>query len=126
MRLGYGKGVLPSFVLPPRQLKDLNILHGSCRRVGFDAPDAMTWVDDFIATVQTDAVARPHQLFLTGDQIYADYLPTAMQQYLTPLANKMMGFTEKLSTRFGLQTGARASLHWTAIWRRSPRACAET
>src|SRR5262245_5827617 len=51
LALGYGSDVLPSFVLPPRQLKDLNILHGSCRRVGFlsvlapsDAPDAMTFV----------------------------------------------------------------------------------
>ena len=56
LALGYGTDVLPGFVLPPRQLKDLKILHGSCRRVGYDAPDAMTWVDDFIAGTRTDAV----------------------------------------------------------------------
>lgn len=102
LALGYGTDVLPGFVLPPRQLKDLRILHGSCRRVGYRAPDAMRWIDDFIAEARTDAVKRPHQLFLTGDQIYADNLPTPMQQVLTPIANTLIGPIEKLPTRFPL------------------------
>ena len=37
-------------------------------------PDAMAYIDDIIALDQayTDALRRPHQLFLGGDQIYAD------------------------------------------------------
>ena len=106
LALGYGNDVLPSFVLPPRQLKDLNLLHGSCRRVGFDAPDAMTYIDDLLATSHDDAVARPHQLFLTGDQIYADNLPIAMQVMLTQLAKPTLGYDEQLPTRFPRDAGA--------------------
>ena len=108
LALGYGADVLPGFVLPPRQLKDLKILHGSCRRVGADGPDAMRWIDDFIGSAKTDAIARPHQLFLTGDQIYADNLPTVMQYELTPIANTLMGSVEALPTRFGMDAATSA------------------
>jgi hypothetical protein len=100
LALGYGENLLPSFVLPPRQLKDLTILHGSCRRIGFDAPDAMTYVDDLLAESHNDAVHRPHQFFLTGDQIYADNLPTATQILVTNKANEYMGCTEQVPTYF--------------------------
>jgi hypothetical protein len=109
LALGYGNNVLPSFVLPPRQLKDLNILHGSCRRVGFDAPDAMTYIDDLLAVNHNDAVRRPQQLFLTGDQIYADNLPTAAQIMVTNLANQYMGCTERVPTHYPRNPGAAGS-----------------
>lgn len=101
LALGYGDNVLPSFALPPRQLKDLRLLHGSCRRVNFEGPDAMVWIDDMILATHTDPVARPHQLFLTGDQIYADDLPTVMQYIITDLAKQLIGQVEWLPTKFG-------------------------
>ena len=88
LALGYDEGELPGFALPPPALTDLRILHGSCRRPGFTyveddgtkSFDALAFVDDLILEWRRgtadgapfDANVRPHQLFLTGDQIYAD------------------------------------------------------
>lgn len=76
--LVYGdKDPLPSFLVPPLNLNDLRILHGSCRNVigsGFDATPNLdhllgkAWDD----TAKNWNATRAHQLFLTGDQIYAD------------------------------------------------------
>ena len=82
--LGYTAGLLPSFALPPALLTDLRIVYGSCRRVENSHFDAMPWIDTLIndafsgqtraegALLGTAATTRPHQLFLGGDQIYAD------------------------------------------------------
>lgn len=82
--LGYAVGQLPSFALPPEDLEDLRIVYGSCRLVANKHYDAMPWIDTLIddafkgharddgAPLPGAATARPHQLFLGGDQIYAD------------------------------------------------------
>jgi hypothetical protein len=72
--LGFEERVLPSFAPPPSTLDDLNLLYGSCRRPGHPDPDALAMVDDLIFGEDRykDPRARPHQLFLGGDQIYAD------------------------------------------------------
>jgi hypothetical protein len=72
--LGFEPGLLPSFAPPPSQLTNLNLLYGSCRRPGHPTPDALAMVDDLIFGDDRykDPRARPHQLFLGGDQIYAD------------------------------------------------------
>ena len=82
--LGYAPGLLPSFALPPATLTDLNIVYGSCRRSANAHPDAMPWIDALIEAefkkqpltsgdlLPNVARLRPHQLFLGGDQIYAD------------------------------------------------------
>jgi hypothetical protein len=78
LALGYATDVLPTFALPPRQLTDLRIMHASCRRPSSDVPDALRWIDDVILSSRTDPRLRPHQLFLTGDQIYADDVSAPM------------------------------------------------
>ncbi len=114
--IGYTVGELPSFALPPTLLTDLRILHGSCRRPGhiYDSGDGknsfdgMAWVDDLIlewrrgtATTQAlDPNVRPHQLFLTGDQIYADDVAYPMVPFLNRAANALIGKTELLPTRY--------------------------
>jgi hypothetical protein len=72
--LGYETDFLPSFALPPKELTELRIIHGSCRRAAADFPDGFVWVDDLISkdNAYKDPLKRPHQLFLSGDQIYAD------------------------------------------------------
>jgi len=72
--LGFEAGLLPSFAPPPSELTNLNLLYGSCRRPGHPTPDALAMVDDLIFGDDRykDPRARPHQLFLGGDQIYAD------------------------------------------------------
>ena len=47
-----------------------------------------------------DANVRPHQLFLTGDQIYADDVSTVMLPMLNRLGNALIGGPELLPTRY--------------------------
>jgi hypothetical protein len=115
--LGYEPGELPGFALPPPALTDLRILHGSCRRPAYLYPDdtdgtksfdGLAWVDDLILewrrgtteSVAFDANVRPHQLFMTGDQIYADDVPSSLLPMLNKLGNRLMGFPELLPTRY--------------------------
>jgi hypothetical protein len=71
-RLGYRPGELPSFVLPPERLAQVRIVHGSCRKPHGQRRDALATLDTILAATSDDPEARPQQLFLTGDQIYAD------------------------------------------------------
>ena len=76
--LVYGdKDPLPSFMVPPLQLNALRILHGSCRNVDGNGYDAFPNLDHLLGKAWDDGAKnwtgiRPHQLFLTGDQIYSD------------------------------------------------------
>ena len=74
LALGFEADVLPTFALPPRNLTDLRVVHGSCRRSNAALMDGLAWADDFLTRDDgyKDPLKRPHQLFLTGDQIYAD------------------------------------------------------
>ncbi len=100
--LGYAAGLLPSFSLPPALLTDLRIVYGSCRRVANSHFDAMPWIDTLIneafngqtraegAPLGTAANERPHQLFLGGDQIYADDLSPLHLILCNRLAHQML------------------------------------
>jgi hypothetical protein len=73
-RLVYPGHPLPAFVLPPADLGRVRLFHGSCRKphgVGHDALLALDLALDASASDGRPA-DRPQQLFLTGDQIYAD------------------------------------------------------
>ena len=112
LALGYATNLLPTFVLPPAQLEQLKIVHGSCRRAGCDTPDALAWVDDFIRTGRVDPIQRPHQLILSGDQIYADDMPDALQLMATDVGNKLIGTTEFVPTRWPLPPGDQGTRQW--------------
>jgi hypothetical protein len=94
--LGYATDRLPSFVTPPARAEDTCFAHTSCRRSGAPDHDALPAVDKLIELSLTDPVNRPQQLFLTGDQIYADDLPAALLEMLTPLAHRVIGPDELL------------------------------
>jgi len=68
--LAYPAFTTPS--LPPRDVNSLRLLHGSCRIPHGNGRDALKLADDLIGQAQINALARPHQLLLMGDQIYAD------------------------------------------------------
>lgn len=97
--LGYEANQLPTFVLPPPELVDLRIAHGSCRRPHADTADMMPVVDELIRTSRGDIRKRPQQLFLTGDQIYADDVAPGLLHLVTPAANELMGAVEQLPTQ---------------------------
>ena len=88
---------LPSFALPPTNLNDLRIIHGSCRKPHGQSLDALVTVDKMIqeALIQ-DPKKRPHQLFLTGDQIYADDVADALLLMLMDASKALLGWSELL------------------------------
>src|SRR5262249_9112358 len=93
--LGFEPNLLPSFAPPPSELGNLNLLYGSCRRPGHPDPDALAMVDDLIFDDDRykDARARPHQLFLGGDQIYADDATPLHMLLEMDIAQRLIGRT---------------------------------
>jgi len=88
---------LPSFALPPNDLKDLRIIHGSCRKPHGESLDALVAVDKMIKeALEKDPQKRPHQLFLTGDQIYADDVADVLLFMLMDAGETLLGWSEKL------------------------------
>ena len=96
LALGYTDDFLPSFSLPPATLDDLKLVYGSCRRPTNEHPDAMAMIDDYVTDghLYEDALKRPHQLVLGGDQIYADDLSAGHLLMLNPVANELIGTYE--------------------------------
>jgi hypothetical protein len=76
--LGYADGQLPSFVTCPANLSDLVLAHCSCRKPHGDGEPAQQYVDAVIDDLHGADAGRPHMLFLTGDQIYADDVSAAL------------------------------------------------
>ncbi len=95
LALGYGEDVLPSFVTAAADVEGLRIAHASCRKSNGEGPDALAWLDDQIEKALSKPELAPQQLFLTGDQIYADDLGAVLLPMLHDLAEDLVG-TEKL------------------------------
>lgn len=89
--LGFDDRMLPSFALPPSELDHLRLAYGSCRRPGYDDGDALAWIDDLLVTSVADPRARLHQLFLGGDQIYADDVDSLMMLRVAELGVELIG-----------------------------------
>jgi hypothetical protein len=95
--LGFDENFLPSFALPPAELSDLHVVFGSCRRPYNGHLDAMVWIDDLMrdnaAYSYKDPLKRPHQLFLGGDQIYADDVSPVQLRSLIDIGKALIGTT---------------------------------
>ncbi|RUR79703.1 hypothetical protein ACF3DV_01830 [Chlorogloeopsis fritschii PCC 9212] len=88
---------LPSFALVPNNLKDLRLIHGSCRKPHGESIDALATVDKMIReALVKDPKKRPHQLFLTGDQIYVDDVADALLFMLMDGSQTLLGWLEIL------------------------------
>jgi hypothetical protein len=96
LALGYVDGRLPSFVTPPALIEQTRFAHCSCRNTIGPGFDALAWLDDVIEAKLTDPIERPQQLFMTGDQIYADDLSSALLVMLSGLASQIVGANEQL------------------------------
>lgn len=88
--LGYGHRKLPSFALAPADPLKIRILHGSCRKPDAGPmEDRLGYVDDLINDSHNDAEGRPHALFMTGDQIYADGVATPFLKAIRKLIRRL-------------------------------------
>lgn len=95
--LGYTAGRLPSFVTAPNALNALNIFHASCRKAhGHGNVDALQGIDTLIKKAGIDPLKRPHQLFLTGDQVYADDISIHLLHMLTDAGEVLLGKKEEM------------------------------
>jgi hypothetical protein len=93
----YSKYKLPSFALPPTDIDDLRLVHGSCRKAHGESIDALATVDKMIKeALSRDAKKRPHQLFLTGDQIYADDVADVLLFMIRDASETLLGWSEVL------------------------------
>ncbi len=94
--IGYKKDELPSFVLPAADQKDLLVAHGSCRKMHGDGPEALGNIDKTIGDNLATPNKRIQQLFLTGDQIYADEIPAFPLVSIMAMAKTHISAVEKL------------------------------
>lgn len=96
LALGYLTDHLPTFATPAPTVDGLRLAHTSCRKPHGLGSDALAWLDDVIEDGRTDIDVRPHQLFLTGDQIYADDVAAPLLGMLQPLAAELLGYDETI------------------------------
>jgi hypothetical protein len=96
--VSYQSDQLPSFALPAGEIKDLKIIHGSCRNNDNLFEDALSFVDDIIKENLADPLKRPQQLFFSGDQIYADSVVGPLLHHLIGQGNQLLGNKEELPT----------------------------
>lgn len=96
----YDLGHLPSFVLPADVIEDLKVIHGSCRNNNNDYEDGLSWVDDLILQDRADPTKRPQQLFLSGDQVYADSVAGPLLNELGQWGPELLNNQETLPTEW--------------------------
>ncbi len=94
--IGYAENRLPSFVTCPAQLEELVLAHASCRKPHGSGHPALRNLDSLIDDLDGAIEGRPHMLFLTGDQIYADDVATALLPGLTALGIELLGDVERV------------------------------
>ncbi|MFJ8469571.1 metallophosphoesterase family protein [Streptomyces swartbergensis] len=91
LALGYGEDLLPSFVTPGARIEDIRIAHASCRKSNGPGQDALAWLDDRIQEGLSNLGKAPQQLYLTGDQIYADDVGGVLLPMLSDLGKDLVG-----------------------------------
>jgi hypothetical protein len=96
--LAYAPLTLPSFALAPTDISAVRLLHGSCRMPHGDGPDALALLDVLIGQSASNAQFRPHQLMLTGDQIYADDVSDALLLLLTDAGDTLLNGVPQSAT----------------------------
>ncbi len=94
--LSYFAHGLPTFSLPPSNLNYLKLVHGSCRKPHGGGQDALSYLDRLIEESANLPSERPHQLFLTGDQIYGDDVADPMLWSIQEVSKLLFGWDEEL------------------------------
>ena len=99
--LSYFAHGLPTFTLPPADLDRLKIVSGSCRKPHGGGRDALYLLDGLINNAAKIPASRPHQLFLSGDQIYGDDVANPMLWMAQRVNSLLLGWSEELPLRQG-------------------------
>lgn len=94
--ISYFDHQLPTFILPPPDINQLKILHGSCRKIHGGGKDTLPILDRLLEFSAGQLEERPHQLFLTGDQVYADDVADPMLWFFTEMGDTLLGWEESL------------------------------
>jgi hypothetical protein len=92
--LGYQNNLLPSFATCPVRIEDLVLSQNSCNRMHADGPNLFFVVDEQIEATHHDPVHRPHQLLLTGDQVYSDDVALCLSPLLNSTGRDLIGALE--------------------------------
>jgi hypothetical protein len=85
-------------LLPPKDLNKLRLFHGSCHKPHAEGGDALGLLDTLIAAKASSPYELPHQLILTGDQIYADDVADVLLRLLNDAGKVLLGWHEPLDT----------------------------
>ena len=99
--LSYFEHQLPTFSLPPEDLNQLKIIHGSCRKPHGGGQDTLSCIDNLIEESANSPTQRPHQLFMTGDQIYGDDVADPILWLSQGISKLLLGWTEELPLMSG-------------------------
>lgn len=95
----------PTFSLPPSSFGDLRVVHASCRKMHAPGEEAFVALHSMLETGAkkpvTFAQARPHQLFLTGDQIYADDVDGVQLFLIKDACEALLGWREDIEDYSG-------------------------
>jgi hypothetical protein len=91
-QLTYAGFSLPSFSLPPTTVEHLHVLHASCRKPHGQGLDALQETDTILRETAHNPNLRPHYLFLTGDQIYADDVADVLLHMLRDASDVLLGW----------------------------------
>ncbi|MAT42821.1 MAG: hypothetical protein CL609_10795 [Anaerolineaceae bacterium] len=94
--INYPNHNLPSFSIPSNDLNKLHILHASCRKPHGGGIDMFPAIDTIIEQNYEFPANRPHALFLTGDQIYADDVADVMLSMLIDASVVLLGWEDAL------------------------------
>ncbi len=96
VKVSYFDHQLPTFAIPPKDLNDLRLAHGSCRKLHGGGQDTLPILDDLIEHYANQPNARLHQLFFTGDQIYGDDVADPLLWVATAVGGTLLGWEEHL------------------------------
>jgi hypothetical protein len=89
--LGFDEDVLPGFMTCPTRIEDLRVVQTGCRCTDAAGDDAMAYIDSLIESRIEGSVPPPHQLVLTGDQIYADRVAAPLLPMVNAIGREMLG-----------------------------------
>jgi hypothetical protein len=98
----YAPYTLPTFTIPPADLEKVRLIHGSCRKPNGGGDDMLALLDDLIEATADQPLGRPHQLLMTGDQIYSDEVADVLLLMLTDAGDTLLGWLEAMPTGSGV------------------------